>query len=127
MLHDFTLYNILFNEATDDEMTVDEKNNLAKLVKKIDMEGCELVYAIIRCYQLEHETIDKKLSVALPYEGKVVKSGMKWDVDKLPFRLLRMIDIFLKKHILKMNEEKILRQTRKNSKKNGEELISVES
>jgi hypothetical protein len=123
MLHNFTLYNILYNEASEEEMTLEEKTNVVKLIKKIDIEGCELIYAIIRCYQLENEN---HLSSTLPYDGKVVKTGMKWDAEKIPTKLFRMIETFLKKHILKMNEEKVLRQTRKNSKKNGEHNTIVD-
>lgn len=115
MLHNFTLYNILHNEASNEDMNLEEKTILVKQLKKIDLEGCELVYAIIRCYQIEN---DSHISNALPYDGRIVKTGMKWDIENIPTKLLRMIETFLKKHISKMNEEKVLRQTRKNTKKN---------
>ncbi len=105
-------------------MSLEEKTNLIKLVKKIDTDGCELIYAIVKCYQIEN---DKHFSSTLPYEGKTVKTGMKWDIDKLPNKLLRMIEIFLKKHVLKMNEEKVLRQTRKVTKKNVDGNTSIEN
>jgi hypothetical protein len=105
-------------------MSLEEKTNLTKLVKKIDIEGGELVYAIVKCYQVEN---DKQFSNTLPYDGKTVKTGMKWDLDKLPSKLLRMIEIFLKKHILKMSEEKVLRQTRKVTKKNVDGNTSIEN
>jgi hypothetical protein len=124
MLHNFTLYNVLVNEVEDNEMSAEEKINLSKLIKKIDIEGCEFVYAIIRCYQIEHDIVDQHVSTTLPYEGKITKTCIKWDMEKFPNTLLRMIELFLKKHVLKMNEEKVLRQTRKNTKKNeGNQII----
>jgi hypothetical protein len=112
------------NEVEDNEMSAEEKINLSKLIKKIDIEGCEFVYAIIRCYQIEHDIVDQHVSTTLPYEGKITKTCIKWDMEKFPNTLLRMIELFLKKHVLKMNEEKVLRQTRKNTKKNeGNQII----
>jgi len=113
MLHNFNLYNVLSHEATNEKMSNEGKYNMAKTIKKIDVEGCELLYAIIRCYQIEYETVDKNISTSLPYDGKVLKTCIKWDMDKFPNKLLNMIDVFLKKHVSKMNEEKVLRQTKK--------------
>jgi hypothetical protein len=123
MLHNFTLYNVLVKEAENTEMSAEEKINMSKLIKKIDIEGCEFVYAIIRCYQIERDTVDQHVSSSLPYEGKMTKTCIKWDMDKFPNDLLRIIELFLKKHILKMNEEKVLRQTRKNTKKNEDNQL----
>jgi len=97
-------------------MSSEGKYAMSKTIKKIDVEGCELLYAIIRCYQIEHETVDTNLSTTLPYDGKVLRTCIKWDMDKIPNKLLRMIDVFLVKHVSKMNEEKVLRQTRKTIK-----------
>ena len=71
-------------------------------IQNLDKTGQEHLYAIIRNYQLEY---DKDDFDELPYKVKVKKSGYKWEMQKLPPRLVVMIRNFVELHLEKLQEE----------------------
>jgi putative cell wall-binding protein len=85
-----------------EDMTNQEKLELAEKISKLDKPGHEYIYAIIRNYQLE---FDKEDFEDLPYKVRVKKSGYKWEMQKLPKRLLIMIRHFVHLHLEKIKEE----------------------
>lgn len=106
----FPLYQDLVKNIQDTEAKIseDEKNDLIKKIKKLDDNGHELVYALIRSYQLE---FDKGLG--LPYDSKMIKAGLKFDVEKLPNRCIQILMKFCDMHLDKMREEQKLLKNRK--------------
>ena len=103
MAGSFPLYDTLYYEASDTELAKPERDEFFKLVKKIDTDGSELFYAVAKCYQLNHVTSPDVLN--LPYNSKLVKGVIKFELDDLPPKLKRMLLNFLQKHIQKMKEE----------------------
>lgn len=89
-------------ENVDDEMTNKEKMELSEQISKLDKAGHEYIYAIIRNYQLEFDKDDYE---ELPYKVRVKKNGYKWEMDKLPKRLLKMVRQFVQLHLQKIQEE----------------------
>lgn len=105
----FPLYqDLLKNIQEEEKFSEDDKNDLIKKIKKLDDAGHELVYALIRSYQLE---FDKGLG--LPYESKMIKAGLKFDMDKLPNKCLSILIKFCDMHLDKMREEQKLLKNRK--------------
>lgn len=105
MTEQFFLYDRLVGEITDTtDLKESEKSELIDRFKEIDLSGRELVYAVIKAYQMKHD--NPKNTLHLPYEGKAQKTGVKFDLEKFPNRLKRMIVRFVEMHILKMEEEK---------------------
>lgn len=102
MASTFPLYDNLRREASSTDLLKKEKEEFVKMVKKIDVEGSELFYAIVRCHQLQEESSEM---FSHPYDSKLVKGALKFELENFPPLLKRMLFIFLKKHSLKMKEE----------------------
>jgi hypothetical protein len=97
-MSNFPLYDTLLNEtksATDD-LTSKEKDEFMKLIKNIDSLGSELVYALIRVYQLEN--CDDKSTFKLPFDGKFINNDLKFDLCSLPYQLRQILYKFLIMH-----------------------------
>ena len=102
----FPLYDTLFNEITTNEDISDkEKEQFIKLVKSLDQIGYELMYVLIRVYQLENT--DDKSTFKLPFGGKYIKDDIKFDLNELPNKLKHMLVKFVDIHSKKIEEETI--------------------
>jgi len=98
MSSNFPLYDRLYNEIKDDEdLTAKQKEEFVKITKNIDSDGQELIYALIRVYQLENS--EDKSTFKIPYGGKYVKNDIKFDFNELPIKLKHMLYKFVQIHI----------------------------
>ena len=111
-MSNFPLYDNLLKDLPLEEMTTKQKDKFMKLVKDIDVNGSELIYALIRVYQLENS--EDKSTFKLPYGGKFIKYDMNFDFSELPNQLKHMLLKFIQIHIKTMKEENILTETRDN-------------
>lgn len=104
MSNTFPLYDNLFRESPEKDLTKTEKDNFIKLVKNIDNEGSELFYALIKCYQLQ--TVSSSAEIFNnPFSSKIINGCYKFELELLPHKLKQMLILFLKKHNKKMKEE----------------------
>ena len=111
-MSNFPLYDNLIKDISNEEMTVKQKDKFMKLIKDLDELGSELIYALIRVYQLEN--CEDKSTFKLPYGGKFVKHDMKFDLNELPNELKHLIFKFLQIHTKKIKEENLLNENRDN-------------
>ena len=98
------LFNALFQESENSEKLNEEQmKEMSEAVKMLDREGHEILFALIRHYQLkvDMETIEKE-----PYDFKSIKSGYKFTIHKLPIKLQIMLKNFIDLHSKKLQEEK---------------------
>ena len=102
-MSNFPLYDNLIKDLPEEEITVKQKDKFIKLVKDIDEYGSELIYALIRFYQLENS--DDKSTFKLPYGGKFVKNEIKFDFNDLPPDLKKILFNFTIMHTKTMKEE----------------------
>lgn len=65
------------------ELTTEQKDELVEMVKKMNDQEHGVLFALITAYHLEH---DKHIQ-DLPYGGKLLRNGHKFDVDCLPSKL----------------------------------------
>jgi len=100
----FPLYDSLSKDLPQEDLTPTEKRLFIKKIGKIDNNGHELVYALIRMYQVENN--EENTSFTLPYNGIFVDSDINFDLDKFPIYLKHILFKFLSVHIDKMKEEK---------------------
>jgi hypothetical protein len=108
-MSDFPLYQDLVKNIEENKVITDEdKNDLIKKIKKVDENGHELIYALIRKYQLQNEN-----GFGLPYEGKMMKLGLKFDLENIPDNCIQLLILFCDKHLEKMKEEQKLLKNRK--------------
>lgn len=99
----FPLFDMIYNETEDINHTLSkiDKENFCESIKKMDDEGYELLYALIKCYAIKY---NKDYSTP-PFMAKKCKAGYKFDVDVLPERLLYILIHFVKKHQEKLRED----------------------
>ena len=69
----------------------------------IDQNGFEIVYALIRIFQLENN--DDKSTFKIPYGGKFIKDDLNFNLNYLPLQLKQILYKFLLLHIKTMKEE----------------------
>jgi hypothetical protein len=74
------------------ELTNEQKDELVESVKGMNDDEHEKVYALIRTYHLDHD--DQMQDI--PYGGKNLKSGLKFDIDCLPSKLQSILYHFSK-------------------------------
>ena len=72
----------------------DEINNCCLEIKKFDKHSFEILYALIKTYELNSNPDNTCL---LPYESKELKTGIKFDFNDLPVTLQQIIKEFCNK------------------------------
>jgi len=94
----FPLYNIILSQVNYDleEISGDTKEILAKDIKNLNQECQERIYGIIKSYDIDSQ--DPTSVYELPYSGRQLKSGIKFDIDSLPLKLQHMLLTFLTVH-----------------------------
>ena len=111
-MSNFPLYDNLLTDLPVEEITSKQKDKFMKLVKDIDVNGSELIYALISVYQLENS--EDKSTFKLPYGGKFIKYDMNFDFNELPNQLKHMLLKFIQIHTKTMKEENIFAENRDN-------------
>lgn len=99
----FPLYDNLSKDIPNTKLNTTQKNSFIKRVEKIDKLGYELVYALIKMYQMENN--EDNTSFTLPYNGKYINNEITFDLDEMPGNLQQILYKFLSAHLSKMKEE----------------------
>ena len=96
------LYKQLKKDSLLIDLTHDQKDEFVKSIKTLDESGTEIVYILIRMYELEMTS----KSDEFPYNSKLTASKeLKFDLEQLPNQLKWIIYKFIKKHLGRMSEE----------------------
>lgn len=102
----FPLYDSLIKDIKQTDLTSQQKKSFLKKILKIDSNGQDLIYALIRMYQIENG--EENIGFILPYNGNYVENDIHFDLDKFPIDLKQILFKFLGVHIKKMKEEKTI-------------------
>jgi hypothetical protein len=93
-MSNFPLYDNLINEIkTEEDLTTKQKDEFIKLVDNIDENASELIYALIRVYQLENS--ENKNTFTLPFNGTFINESIKFDLNELPNKLKQILYKFI--------------------------------
>jgi len=93
----FPLFSHLKSEIhTVDPLSPTEKIALSDLMKELDDQGCSLVYALIRYYQIYEE---KGCIVDTPFGMKKIKPGYRFCLDDMPVLLQNLLQRFVTLHL----------------------------
>ena len=96
-MSNFPLYDNLLSEVqTFEDLNNKQKDEFMKLVTDIDDNTSELIYALIRVYQLENS--ENKNTFTLPFDGKFLEKDIKFDLNELPNQLKQILLKFLLLH-----------------------------
>ena len=91
MSSSFPLLNSLSGQINEDEVTLEEKKDMIKAIKSFDKHKQELVYGLIRSHFIE----SGQHSVGLPYGGQEMKTGPRFDLEKCPPDLQKILRKFV--------------------------------
>ena len=96
----FPLYDNIVKEINNyeikEDLKVEQKKSLLKKIKKLDQNGFNLLYVLIKVFQINN--IEDNNVSSIPYEGNIVKNNIKFNLDKLPIKLKFIIDKFIQIH-----------------------------
>ena len=106
----FPLFDNLSKDIPTRDLLLAEKRLFMKNIDEIDKNGSELIYALIRVYQIENK--EDNTSFTLPYNGTYVDKNITFDLDKFPIKLKHILFKFLKVHLDKLKEEQIIAHKR---------------
>lgn len=99
----FPLFAHLKNELPEDTeaLPISKRTELVEKIKELNDQGCSLVYALIRYYQIYEQNTD---AVDMPFGMKKVKSGCRFCVEELPPLLQNLIYRFVDLHLQTQKE-----------------------
>lgn len=101
---DYPFYDVLLKDLKEKDLTHKQKITLISKIDKLDNNGMELIYAIIKVHYLRNNDTS---SFKLPYDGIYVNNeSVKFDLEKLPYLLKQIINKFVKLHMQKIKEDK---------------------
>lgn len=99
----FPLFAHLKNEIPNDStsLSVSRRIELVEKIKDLNDQGCSLVYALIRYYQL-YETDEN--AVEVPFGMKKTKHGYRFCIEDIPPLLQNLIARFVEVHLKTQQE-----------------------
>lgn len=94
----FPLYSHLKNEIPEDKpLNSTQRDELVEKIKELDDQGCSLVYALIRYFQIYE---DKLNALETPYGMRKMKLGFRFCIEEIPPLLQQLIYRFVQVHLL---------------------------
>lgn len=97
MSNNIPIYNTLFTTSSDIDLSLDNKQDFINNIKKLDIQGYKIVYVLIMTYHMNN-TIDNLTSYNFPFDGYYIKEELRFDLEKLPFKLKQMLYTFVIKY-----------------------------
>lgn len=99
----FPLFENCMKATENDNSILDYHDRLllSEKIKQLDKQAHEYIYAIIRTYQLEQ---DKDNFDNLPYHMRKNKNGVKFEMSKIPSRLILIINFFVDLHLKSLKD-----------------------
>jgi len=89
-------------EAAPSPLSEETKTALIKDIKSFNKDAHEIVYALIKSYDRTYEK--QPTVVGLPYGGKRLRKGAKFDIDELPYKLQWILFSFASLHMKRQEE-----------------------
>jgi len=103
----FPLYDSLLKDVTDVDLTVAQKKSFVKKINKIDKNGNDFLYSLIKIHQIEQKIENNGFS--LPYNGIFEDNNIIFDLDNFPNTLKQILFKFIGVHLNTMKEESLLK------------------
>lgn len=91
------LYDLYYKSSTNKELTPEQKNTFIEKMSYIH--DFELFFLLIKYYAQNHNEDE----YPFPYNGKMLKKGLRFNLDELPNKLQQMLFNFLHAHLVSKN------------------------
>jgi hypothetical protein len=101
----FPLYASLNKDLLKRDLTIVQKRNFMNNIDKLDANGHELMFALIKAHYLENES---NAQFDIPYSGKISGDKIEYDLEQIPIQLKHILYKFLFLHLQRMEEDKKL-------------------
>lgn len=105
----FPLFDTLLTKTKAKDLSVAVKRQLVTNIEKIDSEGMELLFALVKAYEKHtHETtVDTPAFnyTTIPYKGISTDGTLVFDINNFPIPLRHIINNFVTMHLETMVEE----------------------
>ena len=97
MTSKFPLYSTVINLVSPEKegLSLEKQIQLAQKIKSFDKTTHELVYALIKAFQINNPETSLH---TVPYEGKQLKTGLKFNISSFPDYLQNILDKFVELH-----------------------------
>ena len=102
-MSNFPLYDSLIKDLPSIDLTDIQKKAFVKRVEKIDKNGHELIYALIRTYQ--YQNTNNNTQFTLPYNGTFIENDLHFDLEIMPVELKHILFKFASIHLEKMKKD----------------------
>lgn len=115
----FPLYNSLITSVSDKDLTPAQKKTFIEKIQLIDLEGKELIIALIKNHFVlsEGDYISKPYNCIINNSNTTETSDVSFDLEVFPPSLKQILYKFLKLHLKKMKDDRLLEKTQES---NGE-------
>ena len=91
----FHLYDTVNKDIPKKDLSVENKEHFIKVVKELDQEQINIIFILIKKYQLEEDKTDDDL----PYGGILENNNIKFIFTNFPIKLRHIIYNFIKLHL----------------------------
>jgi len=102
-MENFPLYDTLFKDLPKKDLSLKQKKDFLSKIENLDPKGTELVYVLIRSFQINELKENPKLSI--PFGGKVDGNEITLNLSKMPINLRQLLYKFLCIHFQAMEEK----------------------
>lgn len=109
----YPFYDILNQKIKDKDLTHKQKTDLIKKISKLDQDGKELLYAIIKIHSLK--TNESFSTFKIPFSGTYNNNSVQFNLENFSYPLKQIIFKFVPMHLKKMREDK--KKLKKNNSK----------
>lgn len=110
----FPLYTTLMTNLPKKDLTLLQKNDLLKKIGSMNTDAHELIYALVKCYYIEHNKHDV---LSIPYKGQLSKDKIEFDLLEMPTQLRQLLYKFVIVHKKKLIEDEKIKQETISSEK----------
>jgi hypothetical protein len=105
----FPLYTSLVSGLNNKDLNVLQKNELVNKISSLPQDTQELIYALIKCYYIEHN----KDKIGLPYKAQIIKDKLEFNLLDFPNELRQMLYKFVNLHSKKVIEDEKIKEIQK--------------
>jgi len=101
----YPFYDSFNQKIKEKDLTKKQKEDFQKKIAKIDENGKEIAYAIIRVHDMINN--NESSMFKMPYSGSFnTENAIQFDLEDFPFKLKQILYKFVKAHLKKMKEDK---------------------
>jgi hypothetical protein len=110
LINSYPLYDDLIKDVDGPSKSRLSKKELLKKLNKLDETHRDSIYLLIKMYYLKHEKVNNVFEI--PYQGNIIKNhaesiidnnnevlqDIQFDLQHLPHKLIKILDVFCKKY-----------------------------